>query len=336
MRTISIAICLSWFCLAASGQSGVGSLSGTLSKADHTPVAGLLVEAKNLATGVFYKATSSPKGEYAFAQLPAGAYQVLVLNMLYRPFVSKNVVVTEGQSPHLEIQLVQGMANTLGEIDAYLALNSKRQPPQGPTPRMPDGKPDFSGVWTTPGSSAFPLILSPPVDLLPWAEAAIRERLLNEVRDMPSARCLPASEALNGVFPMKYVQTRTVLVQLLEDVPAAHQVFLDGRPHPGDPEPTWKGHSIGKWDGDTLVIDTVGFNDKSWLFLMVPHTERLHVTQRLRRPDLGHLEIQTTYEDPETFKTPSKFTVVDILAPDEEVPEYVCENNQFTEHVNTK
>ena len=159
---------------------------------------------------------------------------------------------------------------------------------------------------------------------------------MNQARDMPSSRCLPSSEALIGLLPAKYIQTRDVLVQLVEDVPSSHQVFLDGRQHPSDLEPTWKGHSIGKWDGDTLVIDTVGFNDKSWLFMLVPHTEKLHVTQRLRRPDLGHLEIETTYDDPGTFKKPAIFKMVNVLAPDEEVDEVVCENNQYLEHVSAK
>jgi hypothetical protein len=132
------------------------------------------------------------------------------------------------------------------------------------------------------------------------------------------------------------VQSRDVLVHLVPDIPAAHEIFLDGRAHPSDLDPTWRGHSIGTWDGDTLVVDTVGFNQKSWLFLMVPHTTKLHVTQRFRRLDLGHLEIETTYDDPDTFNKPSTFKVVNILAPDENVDEVVCENNQYLEHVSAK
>ena len=198
---------------------------------------------------------------------------------------------------------------------------------------MPDGKPDFSGVWMMRPSDVLLSIFSPNVDLLPWAEAIVRERLLNGGRDVPSSRCLPSSELVVGLTPVEYIQTRSVLVQLMEDVAAAHEVFLDGRAHPSDLEPTWRGHSIGKWDGDTLVIDTVGFNDKSWLFFVVPHTGMLHVTQRVRRTDLGHLEMETTYQDPGTFKAPAKFSTVSVLAPNEEVHEVVCENNQYSEHV---
>jgi hypothetical protein len=326
------------FVAVAFGQTGPGSLGGTVSNPAHKPAPGMTVEAKNIATGTYYKAISSPKGEYSFAQLPAGTYEVSVLNILFKPFVRKDVVVATGGSQRLDIQLAEdALQSTLGEAGAYFALASKRPPPPaGPTPRMPDGKPDFSGVWMLRASDALVLLGFPPVDLLPWAEALNRERLLNRGRDVPSSRCLPSGEVINSVIPFKYVQTPTLLVQLMEDVAATRQVFLDGRAHPADLEPTWWGHSTGKWDGDTLVIDTVGFNDKSWLFFVVPHTEMLHETQRLRRPDQGHLEIETTYDDPKTFKTPAKFKVVDILAPEEEVHEVVCENNQYAEHVNAK
>jgi hypothetical protein len=338
MRLLLPLLFVALFGGAAFAQTGAGSLSGSLLSPAHAPVPGMTVEAKNVATGIYYKAISSPKGEYTFAQLPAGAYEVYVLSLLIRPFVRKDVQISAGQTQHLDIQLAEDKTqSTLGEAGAYLALAFKRPPPpEGPAPRMPDGKPDFSGVWVMRPTDALALIASPPVDLLPWAEALVRERLLNQGRDIPSSRCLPSAEVITGVLPFQYVQSRTMLVKLVEDVLAARQVFLDGRGHPSDLDPTWNGHSIGKWDGDTLVIDTVGFNDKSWLFFLVPHTEMLRETQRLRRPDLGHLEIETTYQDPGTFKTPAKFKVVNLLVPDEEVHEVVCENNQYAEHVSAK
>jgi Carboxypeptidase regulatory-like domain len=335
MRLLTIAICLSWFSLAAYGQAGSGSLSGSVSNQAHAPAAGVTVEAKNIQTGIYYKSTTSPKGEYTIAQLPAGTYQVLALNLAYRPFVSKDLAVAAGQAQRLDIQVSADDAqNTVGELGAYLSAAAKRPPPpEGPAPKMPDGKPDLSGTWMMRPSDVLLSIFTPNVDLLPGADAIVRERLLTGGRDVPSSRCLPSSDLVVGLTPVEYIQTRTVLVQLMEDVTAAHEVFLDGRAHPSDLEPTWRGHSIGKWDGDTLVIDTVGFNDKSWLFFLVPHTEMLHETKRVRRPDLGHLEIETTYEDPGTFKTPAKFKIVSILTPEEEVHEVVCENNQYSEHV---
>ncbi len=335
MRSLAIAICLCSLSFAAYGQPGSGSFSGSVTNPAHAPAPGVTVEAKNIQTGIYYKATTSPKGEYTIAQLPAGTYQVLALNLAYRPFVSKDLAVAIGQTQRLDIQLSADDAqNTLGELGSYLTLSATRPPPpQGPAPKMPDGKPDLSGIWMMRPSDVLLSIFSPNVDLLPWADAIVRERLLNGGRDVPSSRCLPSSELVVGLTPVEYIQTRTVLVQLMEDVAPSHEVFLDGRAHPSDLEPTWRGHSIGKWDGDTLVIDTVGFNDKSWLFFVVPHTEMLHVTQRVRRTDLGHMEIETTYQDPGTFKAPAKFSILSVLAPDEEVHEVVCENNQYSEHV---
>jgi hypothetical protein len=340
LHRLSIAVCIGAICpgltcLTAQAQVGLGSVAGVVSNPAHAPTPGMTVEAKNSATGVYYKAVTSDKGEYTFAQLPAGTYEVSVLHVLFHPFVLKDVSIPAGQTKHLGIQLSADAAgSTLGDLPQFLELAARRPPPpKGPAPRTPEGKPDFSGVWMMRPSDAVPLILSPPGDLTPWAEEIVRERFINRERDVPSSRCLPASEALMDVLPFRYVQTGALLIKLVEDNPAAHKIFLDGGARPKDLDPSWRGYSTGRWDGDTLVIDTVGYNDKSWLFFLTPHTEMLHVTQRLQRPDLGHLEIETTYDDPGAFRTPAKFKVVDLLAPDEEVDEVVCENNQDPEHV---
>jgi hypothetical protein len=119
------------------------------------------------------------------------------------------------------------------------------------------------------------------------------------------------------------------------DVPGHRQVFLDGRSHPEDLQPTWMGHSVGKWEGDTLVVDTVGFNDKTWLSLETsPHTEKMHLTERFRRPDLGHLEVELIIADPEAYAKPWIMKRVSDLAPNEEVQEFICtENNRDVEHM---
>jgi hypothetical protein len=335
MRTFVLLICLAGSGLAARAQTGF--LTGTLLNPANRPAPGFKIEAKNVATGTYYQTTSAAKGEYTFAQLPAGTYQVSVLNLLFRPYVREGVIVLTASSAHLDIQLAEDTTgDTLGDIPGLLALSANRPPPpQGPPPRMPDGKPDLSGAWVVP-AGYLAMVVAPPVELLPWAEAKVRERILNHTRDMPSARCLPGSEELMAMLPVKYVQTPTLLVQLAEDVPAAHQVYLDGRSHPADLDPTWRGHSIGNWDGDTLVIDTVGYNDKSWLFVIIPHTDKLHKTERLRRVDLGHLEVETTYEDQGTFKKPVTYKMIHTLAPNEDIDEFVCENNQYIQHVSVK
>jgi hypothetical protein len=128
-----------------------------------------------------------------------------------------------------------------------------------------------------------------------------------------------------------------MLVHLMEQDPHYRQVFLDGRPHPKDPDPTWMGHSIGKWEGDTLVIDTIGYNDRGWLSNNMPHTDKLHVVERYRRPDFGHLNIDITFEDPGLLTKPWHMHVVWELTPQEENLEYICtENNKFRENVGSK
>ena len=323
-------------CMAALGQTEAGSIAGSVFDPAHAPAAGVSVEARNTETGTDYKAVSSAKGEYTFAQLPPGTYDLFVIDAKYRPFVRRGIAIRGGQAAALEIQLASsaGMLATLGEMPALFELFSKKPPPPaGPAPRTPDGKPDFSGVWLVSPTSVGGRAQQP--DLLPWARALYRERVLTDYKDKPSARCLPELAGFLARWPIKIVQTAKLLVTLRsDDVIDAHQVHLDGRSFPKDLESSWQGYSIGKWEGDTLVIDTLGLNNKTWLN-MFPHTGKLHITERLRRPDLGHLEVETTFDDPESFRTPFQTRIVNVLAPDEEVEEYVCaENNQYREHVN--
>src|ERR1700728_282544 len=144
MHSLSTAICLCSLSFAAYGQAGSGSLSGSVSNQAHAPAPGVTVEAKNIQTRIYYKATSSPRGEYMIAELPAGTYHGLSLSLTHRPCVSKDVAVAAGQTQRLDIQLSADDAqNTVGELGAYLAAAAKRPPPPaGPAPKMPDGKPD--------------------------------------------------------------------------------------------------------------------------------------------------------------------------------------------------
>jgi hypothetical protein len=190
---------------------------------------------------------------------------------------------------------------------------------------MPDGRPDLSGAWLG-SDDPDPEELS----LQPWARTLTMERVKNQGRDMPAGFCLPGDVVLRLPFIYKLVQTPSLLIVLWDGgLPGFHQIFLDGRSHPRDPDPTWTGHSVGRWDRDTLVVDTIGFNDRSWL-RMSPHTEMLHVVKRYRRPDLGHLEIEVTIDDPGTLTKPWKGRLLWELAPGEDVHEYICnENNKF-------
>jgi hypothetical protein len=177
--------------------------------------------------------------------------------------------------------------------------------------------------------------------LQPWAAELLRQRLENNSKDYPGGFCLPANAApITRAFPYKFVQTPALMVVLHEsDTPGVRQIFLDGRAHPADPNPTWQGHSIGRWDGDTLVVDTTGYNDRSWLSLSgIPHTEKLHTVERIRRPDYGHIEVEITMDDSEAFTGPWKRTFTATLAPpDEEIMEFICtENNRDANHYRGK
>jgi hypothetical protein len=226
---------------------------------------------------------------------------------------------------------VGGNLGTPGDDQSTFNLAKSRAQP-GPAPRTRQGRPDFSGVWI--GS----LDPNPEVAaLLPWAAKITKERMANAGKDTPGTFCLPAFAIPSGPLIYKIVQTPTLLITLFENVPNVRQVYLDGRAHPKEPNPSWLGHSTGSWQEDTLVIYTVGFNDKSWLGPRFPHTEMLHVTERYRRTDRAHLEIEATLEDPGTFTKPWKQRYTWYLAPEDDVLEYVCsENNKDPQHMTGK
>ena len=210
--------------------------------------------------------------------------------------------------------------------------NGKAPPPSGPAPRTPDGKVDFSGVWTPGLSFAFMSVPS----LQPWADALYKERRATLSKDDPEGHCLPSGVPRISPFPQKFVQTPTLVVILDEgNVHSYRQLFLDGRGHPADLDPTWMGDSIAHWEEDTLVVDTIGFNDKTWLNGQgVPHSDALHVIERYQRPDLGHIEVEITLDDPKAFTKPHTFKRGFTLLPNWEIHEYVCnEFNVDVEHL---
>jgi len=209
-------------------------------------------------------------------------------------------------------------------------LSNVRSGPAGPAPRMPDGKPDLSGVWFSPRTTD-----PGKPEMLPWAEALTKERTASHSKDDPEARCLPAGVPRMNPFPWKLVQTPTLLVMLFEgNIHTYRQVFLDGREHPKDPDPTWYGDSIGKWDGDTLVVDTIGFNDKFWFdFAGHPHTGQLHVIEKLHRRELGNLDMEVTILDPGAYTKPWIIKRTSALSSGE-IQEYICnEDNQDVQHL---
>jgi len=323
-----------FFCLHVSAQDRVGSITGTVTDPDGRAVANAPVQAANIATTTVYRAATSASGNYMLAKLPVGTYTLVVPDVGFTlvRFERKGVLVQSSPASRIDIRLEWGgNLGTPGDDQSAFNL-AKSTAPSGPPPRTREGKLDFSGVWI---GSFDP---NPEVPaLLPWAEALTKERMANAGKDAPSTFCLPPFIIPGGPLIYKIVQTPDLLITLFENVPNFRQVYLDGRPHPKEPNPSWLGHSTGTWQRDTLVIDTVGFNDKGWLGLGTPHTEMLHVIERYWRPDLGHLEVEATLEDAGTFTKPWKQRSAWYLAPSDDVLEYVCsENNSDPKHMTGK
>jgi hypothetical protein len=222
-----------------------------------------------------------------------------------------------------------------------------------PAPRTSRGTPDLSGLWVAEPdpngqregveNAVFPrYLMSVTQDLhdangvlVPAAESTYRERLANDSADDPIANCQPAGSPRIFSFmkPTKIVETPGLTILLHEHDTTFRQIFTDGRPLPEDPFPTWMGYSIGRWEHDVFVVTTGGLTDRSWLDVSGhPHTEALVMTERLRRIDVGHLEIEVTYADPGTFKTPLTITQKLRLLPDQELIEYFCTDNEKDRH----
>jgi hypothetical protein len=210
-------------------------------------------------------------------------------------------------------------------------------PPKGPTPRLADGKVDFSGVWNSDGNFigdiSRGLKEGDTITLTPAAAKTMKAHLSKED---PEANCLPTGVPRMAPYPWRIVTTPTHVFFLFEgNIHSYRQVFMDGRKHSKDPNPTWYGESIGRWDGDTLVVDTIGFNDKFWFdFAGHPHSEQLHTVERYTRIDLGNLVEEVTIDDPGAYAKPFTITSTSRLQPKGELMEYICqENNPDPAHI---
>jgi hypothetical protein len=193
-------------------------------------------------------------------------------------------------------------------------------------PRSADGKPDLSGLWHAGPKWDTDL---KEADVLPWAQAQARQRLANPASLSWSVLCLPPGPMVTFSGPLKIIQTPQIVAVLYEVPNNFRQIFLDGRNVPQDPNPTWQGYSVGRWDGETLVVESNGFNDKSWIGRPgFPHTEALRMTERYRRRDFGHMDVQVTFDDPKTFVRPWSATTELLYDADTELQEFVCNENE--------
>ena len=236
----------------------------------------------------------------------------------------------------------------------------------GPAPRTADGKPDLSGVWeysrppgasgTAPATQAtssstelVPLAVRLSqfwnlgaafpggLPFQPWAAELHRQRVASNSKDNPDAHCLPLGlmQLHTHGQPRKMIQTPGVIVILYEANAGIRQIFTDGRPQPKDVEPWWFGYSTGRWEGDTLVVETTNLRDLGWLDVEgSPITETGRILERFRRVDYGHLEIEVTIDDPKAYTQPWTVTVHQRIMLDTDLIEFICqENNRDTPHL---
>jgi hypothetical protein len=202
-----------------------------------------------------------------------------------------------------------------------------------PPPRTSDGTPDFSGLWGWQPGRYFGTVAADlkPDEIAPWAQDLRARRMEAYGKDDPAMYdCLPQGPRMNmhAPLPVKLVQTPQLLLMLSEDL-TYRQIFLDGRSLPVDPDPSFMGYSVGRWEGDTLVVDTIGFKDRTWLdFSGLPHTEALHIVERIRRTTFGHLEIEETITDPAVFTRPVTVRLGAQYVPDTELLEFICAENE--------
>jgi hypothetical protein len=218
------------------------------------------------------------------------------------------------------------------------------------TPRLPDGKPDFSGVWTSdevdarnPGVPPNPYdattsrrMISLGVEIgglpyQPWLAALVKERARTKGYSDPHVSCMPDNFLRSWGAPhlIKFVHTPELLVELNEWNAAYRQIFVDGRALPVDPIPSWQGYSTAKWVEDTLVVDTIGFRDDLWIdWNGAVITEQAKVREEYIRPDLGHLVIKTTIDDPKAYTKPWAVTIKERLITEADLIDEICLENE--------
>jgi len=332
MRAVYLLLCALCIASDASSQTGTGVITGVVSDPEGAPFANAFVQIQGSpGSSTVFNVASGSDGRYS-ATVPSGTYELTISVPGMKSFMRTGLAVKAGATLRVDAGLEDGPSlRTIGEDPATIAavFINRPPPPEGPAPRMANGKPDLSGTWMgAPGQV-------PPLDMLPWADALTRERTLSDSKDYPPTYCLPSGPLpLLGPGFFTIVHGAAALVLIVDDeTPGYRQVFIDGRDHPRDVELTWMGHSTGRWDGDTLVIDSVGFRDRGWIdFSGHPHTTMLRLVQRLTRTDLGHLTIEITVDDPGAYRSAWTVTKVAVLAPDQDIREYVCNENNRDLH----
>jgi hypothetical protein len=223
----------------------------------------------------------------------------------------------------------QDKAQDKGQDKSVAAAKGKGRGPEagppGPVPHLTDGKPDLTGIW-----NGQRIVSQDGPAMLPWAEKLLAQRATTNYADDLEARCLPGGPPRAAPYHTSLVSTPKLVLMLFEgNTHMFRQFFVDGSDHPKNLKPTWYGDSRAHWDGDTLVVDTIGYNDKFWFdFDGHPHSEMLHTIERYTRTDAGTLVIETTIDDPVDYTKPFKMTFTARTQPNGELTEYICQENQ--------
>ena len=216
--------------------------------------------------------------------------------------------------------------------------NIRANPPKGALPRQPNGRPDLTGVWLRNGGTGNISQGLPKGETMPLRPETLKRMQALRAQDDPQTNCLPLAVPRGNPYPFRMVETPTHLFIINESMHGFRQVFMDGRKHPAeaDLEPNWHGHSIGWWEGDTLVIDTVGFNDLTWMDNYGHlHSDKMHTVERYTRTDLGNMRIEILIDDPVAYTRPFTLTfAAQLMGPGQELMEYMCEeNNQDRKYI---
>jgi hypothetical protein len=207
-----------------------------------------------------------------------------------------------------------------------------------PAPKLADGTPDFTGIWAAPTTKYLQNLAADGIEISfqPWAAQLYKERQENNSKDTPSSHCLPHSvtDFDAHITPRKIIQQPGLMVTLYEAYHSFRQIFTDGRPLPDEREPAWFGYSVAKWERDTLVVDTVGLKEATWLDDGGhPHSDALHIIERFRRTDFGHMQVDVTIDDPKAYKKPWTVRIGWDLMPDTDLLDWVCENEKDRPHM---
>jgi hypothetical protein len=234
----------------------------------------------------------------------------------------------------LAIGLARGDAQWLNQPTKGIPRKADGKPNlAAAVPRTADGKPDLSGMWRIAVSPGYVANIAADLasgDVLPWAQALYRQRSENLGKDDPwTVKCLPMGTRhfTNGGLA-RIIQTPGLVAILYEDL-AYRQIHMDGRTLPQDANPSYMGFSVGRWEGDTLVVESTGFKDTTWLDMGGhPHTEALRITERFERRDFGHMDLSVTIDDPKAYARPWTIAATINMVPDTELLEYVCAENE--------